>query len=148
MAELSTQLIDLGKLLANLAGDLLFLCLYLVVVLLRWSPVIVWVAWWLWAVDWRQLGPALARGAWAPLVLLAIITAIVWSALFPGQMTVAGLLLPHFWGHLAVVGLAAAVAGLCGWLQVQRGWGPPEVVLEPAAGHGEAHVHHDGHTHH
>ena len=44
-------------------------------------PAILWMAFWLFAVDWGRVWPVLARGAWAPCVLLGLVVATVWSRL-------------------------------------------------------------------
>jgi hypothetical protein len=120
--------------------------------LATWPLVVFWLAWWLWAADWRKLGPALAQGAWAPVVMLAILGALVWAVLFPSTFPLTWLgmadrQIPNFlWQFLATC-LLFASAGFMGWLQQVYRWQPPEVLLEPAAsdtpGH---HAQHDGAT--
>ncbi|MCI0458022.1 MAG: hypothetical protein L0Z62_13745 [Gemmataceae bacterium] len=102
---------------------------------LRWSLVIAWVAWWLWAVNWRRAWAVLAEGAWIPVLLLMLVAALVWSRLAPTPVG-------NFWWQLGAVGLLAAVALFCGWLQGVFGWYPPEIDLEPPAVHSdESHGH-------
>src|SRR5262245_36577162 len=60
--------------LARLAGGLVYLAL-------GSAMLIAWVAWWLFAVNWKKAWPVLAEGAWAPLVLLILVGALVWSRL-------------------------------------------------------------------
>src|SRR5215831_20033196 len=89
--------------LATLAGLVLGLALH-------WLLLIVWVVWWLFAVDGRQARAVLARGAWAPAVLILLIAAFVWSRIAPTTEA-------NLWWQLGVVGGLAALALLCGWLQ-------------------------------
>jgi hypothetical protein len=98
-----------------------------------------WCVWWLAAVNWKKLWPALAQGAWAPAVLLLVMATLVWSRLVPGELG---------W-QLTVVGSLACLALFCGWLQGSFGWTPPEIVLEPAAetGHDHFHAHEHGDAH-
>jgi hypothetical protein len=106
---------------------------------------IAWVALWLWAVNWKHAWPVLSRGGWAPLVLLMVMAALVWSRLAPGQDNFPGLVVgADVWWKLGGVGIAVAVALFCGWLQGYFGWTPAEIELEPPAhpDHGHGHVHH------
>lgn len=110
---------------------------------LRWSLLIAWVTWWLWGVNWKKAWAALAQGAWAPVVLLMVTAALVWSRLAPGPCDCLGVRVPNFWWQLGGVSLLAGLTLLCGWLQGVFGWTPAEVNLEPpaAADHGHAHPH-------
>ncbi len=115
--------------------------------LLPLLPAALWVAFWLWAVDWRKLWPALAEGAWAPCVLLGLVAATVWSRIDPTPCNCLGFVsVPNFWWQLGSVGALAAVALFTGWLQGLIGYEPPEIAVEPPAGHGHDHAH--GHDHH
>jgi hypothetical protein len=109
-------------------------------------PILLWAAFWLFAVDWRKLWPVLRAGAWAPCVLLGLMAALVWSRLAPGKCDCLGLTpIPNFWWQLGSVGLLAGIALFAGWLQGQLSYVPPEIAVEPPADHG--HGHH-GHGHH
>jgi hypothetical protein len=106
---------------------------------------LVWVAWWLWAVTWKKAWPALAQGGWAPLVLLMVMVALVWSRLAPSDCRCLGFVtVANFWWQLGEVGVFVAVALFCGWLQGYYGWTPPEIDLEAPAheDHGHGHGHH------
>jgi ABC-type nickel/cobalt efflux system permease component RcnA len=107
---------------------------------------IAWIAFWLCAVDWRKACPALTQGAWAPLVLIMVIAALVWSRISPSQFDLWGLAkLPNFWWQLAAVGLLVGVAFFCGWLQLYFQRFPPEISFDPPVSH-DAHGH-DSHGH-
>jgi hypothetical protein len=105
----------------------------------------VWIAWWLGGVNWRRAWPALASGGWAPVVLLMVVTALIWSRLDPSACNCLGIVtVSTFWWQLGDVGMFVGLALLCGWLQGVFGWAPPEVNLEPPV-----HADHDhGHGHH
>jgi hypothetical protein len=108
---------------------------------------VAWVAWWLWAVNWKKAWPVLAAGGWVPLVLLMVVAALAWSRLAPSDCSCLGFVsVANFWWQLGEIGLFVAVALFCGWLQGHYGWTPAEVDLEPPAheehGHGSAHGHH------
>jgi hypothetical protein len=106
------------------------------------------VVWCLCAVNWRRAWPILAEGGWLPLVLIGVMAALVFSAVWPSSVVVLGVLVvPNFLWQLGCTALVIGVALFCGWLQVHYGWQPPEVSVEPPA-HGHAHGHGDhGHEH-
>ena len=125
-------------LLGTLVGDLLR-------VAAGWSLLIVWVAWWLWGVNWKKAWPVLAQGGWVPLVLLMVLTALVWSQISASDFTSLELITVfNFWWQLGAVALLVAIALFCGWLQGVFGWAPAELSLDPPAP--AAHDH--GHGHH
>jgi hypothetical protein len=109
-----------------------------------WILLLVWIAWWLWAVDWRQLAPTLRAGGWAPAVLLGVMCALVWSYLDPSTVVLAdAIVLPNLVWQLGVVGLLFALALFCGWLQGLYNSRPVEIEydLPEIHGHGEDHGH-------
>jgi hypothetical protein len=113
-------------------------------VLLGLLPVALWVAWWLWAVNWKVLWKVLAQGAWAPVVLLVLITTAAWSRLAPGDCNCLPFVsIPNFWWQLGSLSSMVALALFCGWLQGYMGWAPAEINLDPPA-----HPSGDGHGHH
>jgi hypothetical protein len=109
----------------------------------HWLLLIIWLAWWLLAVDWRKAWPVLGPGGWAPLVLLMLIVSLVWSQLQPVPCDCLGIVtIPNFWWQLGYMGMLVAIALFCGWIQGLLGWAPPEIDLEPPT-----HVHADAHGH-
>jgi hypothetical protein len=112
--------------------------------LVPWMLLIAWLAWWLFAVNWRRAWVVLAEGAWAPVVLLMVLAARVWASLAPSDWNVFGVAtLGNFWWQLGGVTLLVGLTLFCGWLQTAFDWGPPEISLEPPAHaapvHGDAH---------
>jgi hypothetical protein len=107
---------------------------------LRWALLIAWVAWWLFAVDWRKAWSVLGRGAWVPAVLLLVVAALVWSQIEPAKVG-------NFWVQLGCVSALAALALLCGWLQGVFGIVPAEVSVEPVVIPGPDHEHAVGALH-
>src|SRR5581483_11999620 len=59
-------------------------------VALRFVPVVALVAWCLWAINWRKAWPVLAAGGWAPLVLVGLMAAFVWSLIWPSTAVLFG----------------------------------------------------------
>lgn len=136
MAELWQTLFQLVTILGTLLLELLGFAL-------RWSLLIAWVAWWLWGVNWKRAWTALAAGAWAPVVLLMVIAALVWSQIAPSNCDcLAVVTVSNFWWQLGAIGLLVAVTLFCGWLQGIMGWAPPELSLDPPAHGDHAHGHH------
>jgi hypothetical protein len=112
-------------------------------------PVLLWMGFWLFAVNWHKVWPTLRVGAWAPFVLLIVITAIAWSSLSPAPCTCMGFMsLPNFWWQLYAVCGLAALALFAGWLQGVLGYSPVEVPVESPAHHAEDHGHGGHHEHH
>lgn len=128
-------LLDLGKLLLaflQFAG--------------HWLLLIVWVAWWLGGANWKKIWPILRDGAWAPVVLLCVLAALVWSQIAPSDGTWLGLVtLPNFWWQLGGVAIIAGLTLFCGYLQGVFQWTPQEISVDPPV-HGD-HDHHHGHDH-
>ncbi len=112
-----------------------------------------WMAFWLWAVDWRKVWPVLAAGAWAPCVLLILLISLVWSRVSPAPCDCIGVRLPNFWWQLGSVAALAGCALFSGWLQGVIHYAPLDVPVEPPAhadhghGHGHDHGHDQGHDH-
>src|SRR5205807_815162 len=103
-----------------------------------------WLAWALFAVNWKRTWAVLAEGAWAPVVLLTLLVALVWASLSPNSITFLGFLpLDSFWWKLGAVWIIVALTCFCGWLQGVWHYTPPEISTEPAAvGDGHDHGHH------
>lgn len=115
----------------------------------HWSLALFWLAWSLWAIDWRKLGPVLSQGGAIPLVLIAVAVGIAWAGAAPSSVLFLGVEIPNYWWQLGVVGLLLTGTLAAGWLQLKMGWFPPEVALAPELGdsHGH-HDHHHSHEHH
>ena len=108
-----------------------------------WLLLIAWLAWWLWGVNWKRAWAVLAKGAWLPVLLMMILSALVWSAIAPSDYLFLGVVkVPNFWWQLGGVSLLVAITLICGWLQGVFGWVPIEVSLEPPAVSPAEHGHH------
>ena len=114
-------------------------------VILRLLPVLVLIVWCLAAVDWRKAQPVLAAGGWVPLILIALMTAVVWSLVFPASVLVFGIIpVPNGLWQLGAIALLVGIVLVCGWLQVQLGWYPPAITFDPPMGVDEHdYGHHD-----
>jgi hypothetical protein len=137
MSEQLDILIQIGGLLGKLLAPL-------VTLLAGWLLLLVWIAWWLWAVNWKKIWPVLADGAWVPALLLMVGGALAWSQLAPGTCSCLGIVtVPNFWWQLGDIALLAVLTLLCGWVQGLLGWQPAEINLEPPVS--AAHEHGEGH---
>jgi hypothetical protein len=134
LQQVGVDLINVLSILARLAAP--------------WWPVLVWIAFWLWVVDWRKLWPRLAEGAWAPLTLLGIMVALMWSSLLPAPYVVGDLILASFWWQLLAVALLICSALFFGWLQGVLAWHPLEIAIEAPSSGGNGHDHDHGHNGH
>jgi hypothetical protein len=107
----------------------------------RFLPVLAFVAWCLWGIDWRKAWPVLAEGGWIPLVLIGAMAGFVWAFVFPTPAIVFGFIpMPNYLWQLEAVGLLICLALACGWLQTRLGWHPPEISFEPPpAAHDDHH---------
>lgn len=106
-------------------------------------PLLLWVVWWLCAVNWKRMWPVLGQGGWAPAVLLLMMVAVVWSRLQPYPAGwFPGVAVPNFLWQLLAVGGLALLALFCGWLQGRLHWGPHEISLEPPDAADDALAHH------
>ena len=111
--------------------------------------VLLWMAFWLFAINWKKMWAVLAAGAWLPLVLLGLMSAVVWSRISPTPCSCLGFVtLPNMLWQLGAVTGLIGLALFSGWLQEQLGYAPHETSVEPApAGHGHHHGHGHGHDH-
>jgi hypothetical protein len=128
---------ELWDTLGNLAVNLGTLFVVLLALAFRWSLLIAWVAWWLFAVNWKKAWPALGRGGWVAVVLILVIAALAWSRIEASS----------FWWQLAAVSVLAATALLCGWLQGVFGLTVADIPVEPVVAHGSGHEHPVGTLH-
>jgi hypothetical protein len=128
----------------QLVGNLGTLAYELLAIGWHYILLIVWVAWWLLGVNWNRAWVFLRQGAWAPLLLVMVLGALVWSQIAPSRCNCLGFVsIPNFWWQLGYVGLLGAVMLVCGWLQGTFHLAPAEIELDPPA-HGHGHGH-EGH---
>lgn len=106
-------------------------------------PYALWFIFCLFAINWRKMWPTLAEGAWAPLVLLIGLVAVVWSRIQPSHWTIVpGLAIPNLWWQAIALSLIAGLGLFAGWLQIKYGLTPFDVPINVAVehpGHGHGH---------
>ena len=74
--------------------------------LLPWTPLIAWVAFWLLAVNWVKLRAVMIQGGWIGVVLLGLMMVLVWSVVAPpsaGTHHLFGLNVSNFVGKTVYV---------------------------------------------
>jgi hypothetical protein len=135
----------------------------LLVLIVPWTPLISWVAFWLLAVNWEKLYPILAKGGVIAVLLIGLTAILIWGLIAPppdGLHHMFGLRLVNFAGKTVYVTMLVAIMALCGTVQLSGACGSlvwfPEDEPEGHHGHGDHghddHGHdsqgHDGHGHH
>lgn len=122
------------------------LCLSLLQALLPWIPLAAWIAFWLLAINWRQLVPVLMRGGLVGVVLILLMTILIWSSVAEpegGFHYLFGLRVNNIYGKTVYVTALAVIAALCGTVQLSGGCGSWCRFEEPAAEPvEESHGHH------
>jgi hypothetical protein len=135
----------------------------LLAVVLPWTPLIAWIAFWLLAVNWEKLYPVLARGAIIGVLLIGLMMILVWGLIAPpddGVHHLFGLNPSNFVGKTIYVTMLLTIMALCGSVQLSGACGSfchfPEDEPEHAHDghdhghddHGHGHSNHDHGEHH
>jgi hypothetical protein len=124
--------------------------------ILPWTPLIAWVAYWTFAVDWTKLYPILMRrGGIIGVLLIGFVAVLVWSVVAPppdGVHYIFGLTVSNVTGKLVYVTTLAVIALMCASVQLSGccasllNFEEPELA-EAEADHGHA-AHHAHDAHH
>ena len=128
----------------------------LLALVLPWTPLIAWVAFWLLAVNWEKLYPVLAKGAVIGVLLIGVMMVLVWGLISPppdGVHHLFGLHPSNFVGKTIYVTMLLTIMALCGSVQLSGACGPlcqfPEETPDDEHGghdHGHGNDDHD-HSH-
>ena len=150
-------LFDLFSSLINVLWSLLDVVVNLVRVILPWLPLLAWVGFWTFAVNWAKAFPILRRGGFIGILLLMFVTVIVWGAVAPpvnGKHLMLGLSVSNYAGKFIYVTMLTCIALLCGSAQLSGAFGrlgefPEEPAEDDHGHHGHSdHGHgHDDHGH-
>lgn len=119
-------------------------------VLLPWTPLIAWLAFWMFAVNWTKLREVLISGGWTGFVLIGVFAILVWGSIAPpptGVYELFGLTLSNFVGKTVFVTGLMCLALLAGSLQLSGFCASCCRFEEPAAEDDHAHDAHGGHGH-
>jgi len=134
---------DLWNILGSQVQVFWHLIVWVFDVFTRWPLLIIWILWWLLAVNWKRMWPVLAMGAWLPFFLIMVLTAFVWSRIAPGPGNLFGFIpVKNFWWQLGDLLGLFVLALFCGYLQGRLGWAPAEIELEPPVTPAHDHGHH------
>ena len=111
---------DLLQALRQLWESLGSLFLALAGVLLPWTPLAAWIAFWLYSVNWQKLRPTLAKGGWTGVFLLGALTVLVWGTISPSSVKadVYGLLVSNYVEKTVYVSALICIMFFCGSLQL------------------------------
>lgn len=119
-------LLQLLESLLNVFTSLLDVVMALVWVILPWLPLLAWIAYWCFAVNWVKAYDILRRGGFIGVLLLMIVSVVVWGAVAPpveGSHTVFGLSVSNYTGKFIYVTMLTCIALLCGSVQMSGTFG-------------------------
>jgi len=89
--------------------------------ILPWTPLVAWVAFWLLAVNWVKFRAVLLKGGWTGLAFIGLIMIMIWGLIAPpvdGAHHVFGLSLSNFVGKTVYVTALFSIMFLCGSVQL------------------------------
>jgi len=121
-----------------------YVLINLFIVLVPWSPLMVWIAFWMCAVNWVPLRRVLLSGGWVGLVLVGLFMIIVWGTVAPpesGYHHMFQLKLSNFVGKTVYVTALFCIMLLSGSVQLSGALGnccasfPAEAPVEEPPGH-------------
>jgi hypothetical protein len=119
MENLFNSLLDLIIAVWNVVESLFHL-------VLPWTPLVAWVAFWLLAVNWVKYRAVLLKGGWTGLVFTALMMILIWGLIAPpadGVHHVFGLSLSNFVGKTVYVTALFSIMFLCGSVQLSGACG-------------------------
>ncbi len=118
--------------------------------IIPWTPLIAWVAFWLLAVNWVKLSQVLASGGWIGVLLIGLMMILVWSVVAPpdsGQHHLFGLHVGNVVGKTVYVVSLLTIMMLCGSVQLSGACGSLATFQDPEPVEDHGHDHHGDHGH-
>ena len=115
--------------------------------ILPWTPLVAWVAFWLLAVNWVKYRAVLLKGGWTGLAFIGLMMIMIWGLIAPpvdGVHHVFGLSLSNFVGKTVYVTALFSISFLCGSVQLSGACGSLICFKhedEEPADHGHAAAH-------
>ena len=119
-------LFDLFFSLVSVFRSLVDVVVNLVRVVLPWLPLLGWVGFWTFAVNWSKAFPILRRGGFIGILLLMFVAVLVWGAVAPpasGKHFMVGLSVSNYFGKFIYVTILSCIALLCGSAQLSGAFG-------------------------
>lgn len=119
MENLLNSLLELVIAVWNVVESLFYL-------VLPWTPLVAWVAFWLLAVNWVKYRAVLLKGGWTGLVFIGLVMILIWGLIAPpvdGVHHVFGLSLSNFVGKTVYVTALFSIMFLCGSVQLSGACG-------------------------
>jgi hypothetical protein len=134
--------------LVNVFQALLQLLATLALTIGPWWPLIAWIAFWTFAVNWVRLREFLLAGGWIGVLLIAVLMVLVWGIVSPpaeGAHHLLGLNVTNFVGKFMYVTALLVIMLLCGSVQLSGSVDRYLHFVEPEE---DSHNHgHDAHGH-
>ena len=119
MYQLLDSLLNLIIAFWNVARDL-------IVLVLPWTPLVAWVAFWLLAVNWVKYRAVLVKGGWTGVFFIGLMMILIWGLIAPPEAGVHhlfGLSLSNFVGKTVYVTALFSIMFLCGSVQLSGACG-------------------------
>ncbi len=126
------------------------LVISLLVLVVPWTPLLGWLAFWLYAVNWVKLRAVLLDGGWIGVAFFGLMAVLIWGVIAPpthadGHHHIIGLTLSNFVGKTVYVSALISIMFICGSVQLSGACGPwayfPEPQPEDQHHHGHGHDH-------
>lgn len=89
-------------------------------------PLLTWIGFWLFAVNWVRYRQVLLSGGWVGVVLIGLMTILIWGAIAPppgGAHHILGLSLSNYVGKTVYVTSLFVIMLLCGSVQLSGACG-------------------------
>lgn len=118
--------VNLLESLVAVMRSLLDVVLALVQLILPWLPLLAWIGYWTFAVNWKKAWPILQRGGYIGLLLLMFLAVLIWGTVAPppeDTHTLFGLSVSNYAGKLIYVTALTCIALLCGSVQLSGTFG-------------------------
>jgi hypothetical protein len=126
----------------------------LIFIVAPWSPLIAWIVFWLFAVNWEKLYLVATKGALYGVILIGLMMILVWGLISPppaGYHNMIGLHVGNFVGKTIYVTMLFAMALMCGSVQLSGALGSlahfPDEEEHSDGGHESDHGGHEDHGH-
>ncbi len=121
MSEMYQNLIDLLHALIAILQAVWEFFIVFVSALMPWTPLIAWLCFWLFAVNWTKLRQVMLQGGWIAVFLIGVVMILIWGMVAPppdGYHHMFGLNISNFVGKTVYVTGLFCLMFMCGSLQL------------------------------